>query len=626
MRSWFLLLLAAGLASCERGAGNAEAQAPPRAGAPSAATAEASVSPRLAGVCADSPALRIVGSPRAPFAGAPLRILIAAETAAPAAAVHVLLPDGRERIVEATGWGGPPFGWHAELSGLLAGRHRVGLVSADGSVLACREFAVASAPAPPSARTNVVWPVERDWDRDMENVYGAWLGKLFFAPPTERPEWKPLHQVLRDRERNFLYDSLGLGEDDDLVVEPDCADTPQFLRAYFAWKMRLPFVYAQCSSGSSTVPPRCDRRRSNLDPPRAPSEAVAFRKFLKLDVANTVHSAGGRTMPRDNSGDLYPLSLSREALRPGTVFVDPYGHLLILSQWIDQTPDASGVLFAINGEPDLSVGRKRFWRGAFLFNVDLGGGAGGFKAFRPVVMRDGVPHVLTNDEIRRHRGYANYSDEQYVRTLDEYYDRVERVLNPVPVPPDRALRDRVVALHDLVIERVGSVRSGEEYMAKNRNAVVAMPEGPVIFETQGPWEDYSTPARDLRLGIAMAEVLGFPDKVARQPSFFAMPAGRAAGEVARGLRSQLDGLFEERTMEYARSDGSTQRLTLAEVVRRRVALEMAYNPNDCVEIRWGARPDSEEYRTCRRHAPAEQLARMAQYRPWFHERRRPARP
>jgi hypothetical protein len=52
---------------------------------------------------------------------------------------------------------------------------------------------------------------------------------------------------------------------------------------------------------------------------------------------------------------------------------------------------------------------------------------------------------------------------------------------------------------------------------------------------------------------------------------------------------------------------------------------MGYNPNDCVEVRWGAPADSKEAATCRRHAPAEQVERMRAYREWFSERRRPPR-
>jgi hypothetical protein len=50
---------------------------------------------------------------------------------------------------------------------------------------------------------------------------------------------------------------------------------------------------------------------------------------------------------------------------------------------------------------------------------------------------------------------------------------------------------------------------------------------------------------------------------------------------------------------------------------------MAYNPNDCVERRWGAPEGSAELRSCHGQAPAEQRARMDEYREWFATRRRP---
>ena len=38
-----------------------------------------------------------------------------------------------------------------------------------------------------------------------------------------------------------------------------------------------------------------------------------------------------------------------------------------------------------------------------------------------------------------------------------------------------------------------------------------------------------------------------------------------------------------------------------------------------------AKPGTEEYSTCNRHAPAGQRAQMEKYRAWFHETRRPTR-
>jgi hypothetical protein len=55
------------------------------------------------------------------------------------------------------------------------------------------------------------------------------------------------------------------------------------------------------------------------------------------------------------------------------------------------------------------------------------------------------------------------------------------------------------------------------------------------------------------------------------------------------------------------------------------SIEIAYNPNDCPEIRWGAPEGSDELAPCARRAPDDQRQKMESYRGWFRERRRPAR-
>ena len=104
-----------------------------------------------------------------------------------------------------------------------------------------------------------------------------------------------------------------------------------------------------------------------------------------------------------------------------------------------------------------------------------------------------------------------------------------------------------------------------------------------------------------------------------------MPAGRTPAEVRAELGALLRDELAGRRFTYQRSDGSASTLTLADVVARRAALEMAYNPNDCVELRWGAPARSDEAATCKRSAPGAQRAKMTKYRAWFHERRRPPR-
>ena len=144
-----------------------------------------------------------------------------------------------------------------------------------------------------------------------------------------------------------------------------------------------------------------------------------------------------------------------------------------------------------------------------------------------------------------------------------------------------------------------------------------------IFETTGAWEDFATPSRDLRLLIAIDVVRGYPDKVARQPERYAMPRGESVAQVKAELQSVLASELAARKFTYTRSDGSAWTLSLQDVIDRAADLEMAYNLNDCVELRWGAPDKSDEASTCKRHAPVAQRAKMTDYRAWFRERHWP---
>jgi hypothetical protein len=153
-----------------------------------------------------------------------------------------------------------------------------------------------------------------------------------------------------------------------------------------------------------------------------------------------------------------------------------------------------------------------------------------------------------------------------------------------------------------------------------------MPDGASIFETTGAWEDFATPSRDLRLLIAIDVVRGFPDRVARRPERYAMPKDKSVDDVKTELESTLASELASRKFSYTRTDGSQWTLALKDVLDRMAALEMAYNLNDCVELRWGAAEGSDEASTCKRHAPPSQRQKMmSEYRAWFSERRRPPR-
>jgi hypothetical protein len=360
--------------------------------------------------------------------------------------------------------------------------------------------------------------------------------------------------------------------------------------------------------------------------PRKPQGLVpGFGYYLRTTIANAVHSGNGRTAADDDDTDYYPVPLTEDALRPGTIYADPYGHVLVLVRRVVQTGEGAGDFLAVDGQPDGTVARKRFWRGNFLFAQDPALGSPGFKRFRPIARNGGSLRRLTNAEIAKSPDYGDYSPEQSKLTVEEFYDRMDDVMSPEPLEPMRALKEAITALEEQVNARVASVENGRKYLVEGGREV-AMPDGASIFETTGAWEDFATPSRDLRLLIAVDVVRGFPDRVARRPERYAMPAGKSAADVKAELEATLASELSTRKFSYTRTDGSSWALKLEDVFDRMPALEMAYNVNDCAELRWGAPEDSEEAATCKRRAPAAQKAKMAgEYRAWFSERRRPPR-
>jgi hypothetical protein len=627
--------------------------------------------------CEEAAELSVLPSPIAPWKGAPLRILVAAEKPLQGE-VSLIAPDGSVAARSAERHGGPPFSWYVEVASPAAGTWHATLAFSDapaGCGTITRDIAVSATkpPGPPRAPEGSIWTLRNNWDRATENLFSAWIAKLFDAPIGTELSWKAWHEPLRDRSRNFLFNYFGLNEDNvALSLRPDCADFVYFLRAYFAYKMGLPFGYSNCSRGTGGAPPKCYQWFDILHPevtrpapppeqtaaaqapppdaeppppasplaqlfapakpaappapppppPPAPPKKPSFGEYLRA-VGDVVHTGSVRVSANDDNTDFYMVPLTQDSLRPGTVYADPYGHVLMLVERVPESNGVPGVFLAVDAEPDGTVTRKRFWRGNFLFVHEPSLGTPGFKRFRPI-MRDksGALRRLTNAEIAKNPAYGDFSLEQAKLSAEDFYDRMDDVMSPEPLDPARAMADAITSLAEQVQTRAVAVENGRKFQGSGRGDA-DMPNGPAIFETNGAWEDFSTPARDLRLLIAIDVVRGFPDHVARRADRYAIPFGQSAAGVKAQLQSALASELAARKFTYTRSDGSPWTLSLEDVIDRSTALEMAYNPNDCVELRWAAPDGSDEASTCKRHAPAAQRAKMSDYRNWFHERHWP---
>ena len=606
-------------------------------GMPDAALAEAR-SP-----CHADPGVYLFVSPVQPAAGTPMHVLAVSEHPLDAE-LHV--GAAAQASTSAVRRGGPPYFWTTTVT------PKTGAWTATLTQPQCPVGQGATTLAiavtdhgrwPPAPPKHGVWPTRQTWNRDLENVYSAWIEALFDAPDSEQPSWPALHHVLRDPKRNLLFDYLGAREDsarDAPFIRPDCADLPYFLRAYFAWKLRLPFGLAECSRGGGGAPPSCRPEwKTNEDPDeraddkRARGGVAMFGAFVRGTIADTAHSGSARTPFTDESSDYYPVPLTWNALRPGTVYADPYGHVLVVAKRVPQTAEHGGVLYAVDGQPDGTVARKRFWRGNFLYATRPELGGPGFKRFRPTTRRPGSSSPehpagelmrLGDAEILKQDGYGDLSYDASKLDLDGFYDAMDDALSPTPRVPAAAMSDAILALEEQVRVRASSVENGRKWLERSSEPA-AMPDYAEIFETSGAWEDFATPSRDLRLLIAIDVVRGFPARVARRPTRFASVAGKQPAAIEAELTALLERELSTRSVSYARSDGSAFTLSLAEVLARADALEMAYNLNDCAELRWGAPAGSAELSTCRKHAPTEQRTQMQQNRVWFRDRQRPPR-
>jgi hypothetical protein len=577
--------------------------------------------------CLDSLDIAIFNSPRRPHKRAPMQILVGLERPGLDAAKIVLVPpEGAAFFADTTPSGGPPWGLRARVDKPTPGKWRAAVIDR-GEVKACQEIEVGNGPSGPGALevgVDPFWESRIRWERDVENLYSLWIEHLFDAPLADDVSWNPLALVLKDPARNLLYDHLGLGEDKDgLRARPDCADFPYTLRAYFAWKMGLPMAMRNCRRGNAERAPTCGTDLVTNELPTDESNRVAaFRSFLRK-LSGTVHSSSLRGAPNDPKSDFYPVRLDRDGLRPGTIYADPYGHTMMVLRWYPQTAERAGVLMAVDAQPDGTVGRRVFWKGAFLFPKDDDVAGAGWKRFRPVRKRGSELIELDNAQISESADYGDYSTEQWESGQDGFYEAMDALISPAPMSPEMALSGLLDALHQQALRRVESIEAVRPYFEKNSDRVISMPDGSDIFLTAGPWEDYSTPSRDMRMLIAIDTVQDFAARVARRPERFILDPTESAEARAKRLADLTEAEAKRRTLTYLRSDGSARTLTLADLMTRELQIELAWNPNDCPEFRWGAPEGSEEFATCKRRAPAAQQSKMATMRAWFEGRQRP---
>lgn len=420
--------------------------------------------------------------------------------------------------------------------------------------------------------TEAVWPAINRWSERMEDEYAAFVRALGDAVAARR--CRRLDECLRDPTANITFEPA---TDATLRLDLDCADLPYVLRAYFAFKRRLPFGFVTEAQGAGP-----DIRYANDITPAAWRSWRDYRtpRRLLYGMTATVHSGMYRIAPGIETGDFYPVRITRRAIQPGAIFYDPNGHVLVVA---DVRED--GAIQLIDGHPDGSLTSKRFGAAFAVGSARLGGG---FKRFRPIEIDDGQLARAGNASLADFDGVVQYDRAAHVvaGTPATYHAWVRAELASAGITPDpvRDFREQVRALCSDVVDRVAAV---ELAMAAGIAALphpAALPEN--IYGTEGEWEIYSTPSRDARMKAAFRElaegVQALPDLAARAPMLRAVWQEETASPACR--------------FAYRNSRGASVSFTLDDVLSR--LFDLSFDPYHCPELRWGAPADSAELASC----------------------------
>ena len=298
---------------------------------------------------------------------------------------------------------------------------------------------------------------------------------------------------------------------------PDCADFVYFLRAYFAYKMGLPFGYSNCSRGAGGSPPKCyqwfdvehpevtrpppppeqdaaaaTRRRAPppAEPPKTarhlrpldaaaggrgrgcrrrsprppkPKRADQFRRISARRRRRRSYRRGAR-LGRDDNTDFYTVPLTREDAAPG------HGVCRSLRPCADAGASGAGSRTARPASsspstPSPTDRSRASVSGAAIScscTIPRSAAPASSVSARSWAEKNGPLRRLSNAEIAKNPNYGDFSHEQSQMSAEDFYDRMDDVMSPDPLDPVKAMTDAITSLNEQVKTRVTSIENGRK--------------------------------------------------------------------------------------------------------------------------------------------------------------------
>lgn len=416
------------------------------------------------------------------------------------------------------------------------------------------------------------WPVIGEWNPRLEDEYMQFVEHLGQAVAQHRCH--RLDACLRDRDANLLFDPL---TDPRLSLDVDCGDLPYVLRGYFSFKRRLPFGFVCDVQGTG----KDIRYMADIIPARFCSwQKYKSPHAVLQKMSGSVHTGMYRMAPEIETADFYPVTINRDAVRPGTVYYDPNGHVLTVAEVA-----ADGSVHMIDGHPDGSLTWTRFGQSLALGGHRQGGG---FKNFRPLRLVDKELVRTPNRELPWFDGTSQWDRTLWGASAQDgtYYTWVRKSLAVGQLTPDPVadFRDQLQALCRDLSDRVDSVQQAVEAGLPVQSQPHELPWN--IYGTSGDWEMYASPSRDARLKAAFREL--YETAAALSPE--------------SPLRATLRAVWTQQSAQpscrivYHNSARKPVELTLDDVIER--LFRLSFDAYHCPELRWGALPGSQEAASC----------------------------
>jgi len=448
-----------------------------------------------------------------------------------------------------------------------------------------------------------LWQPLNKWDANAEKEYSAFIEQLGTARANR--VCHRLGSCLKNPKANYLWSQ----EDTELDVYSDCADLPYVLRAYFAYKTKRPFQWMRRISGKRYT--RENRPKEYWNHTLA--TVSSFQRLLRI-LEFSVHSGHYRMGGELEGTDTYPIDITRKHVRPGTVYYDPRGHVLVVYK-----VEKNGSVKMMAGHPDNTLSHTALGE---QFTIGRAHNGGGFRNWRwyqaepAVAPEKGFLFASeSNKEILERNGGVD-AQVQYQKTYQvedyslKYHEwvRVKLSLNGLKLEPLEVFDEMVQTFCIDVNERVEAVQVALDADLHLKDHPGALPSN--IYGTSGEWETYSTPSRDARLKAsarALHEYVKETIEWAIHNDKRLIFDGNGKTLAATYQHHwEAHSLTPECRFVYKNSRNEDKLLTLDTVMDR--LFDLSFDPYHCPEMRWGALPPNhpkdipsmEEYRTCRR--------------------------